>query len=450
MVTTPPPPPPAESTLGFLGTWARIGLLGFGGPAGQIALMHKVVVEEKSWLEEARFLAALNFCMLLPGPEAQQLATYCGWVKRGIWGGLAAGLLFVLPGALIMLALSLIYVTLGAVPLVDGLFFGIKAVVLGLVIEALLRIARRALVQPYHWAMAAIAFVALFFLNVPFPWVIGVAGLIGFALNSPIKSGESIKSAAPFSTVSTPAANRLHPWHRTLLTGLLWLILWLGPLALAGAFLGPDHVLSQIGLFFARMAVVTFGGAYAVLAYVAQEAVSQYGWLTAPEMLKGLGLAETTPGPLVLVLQFVGFLAAYRDAAPFSALTAGLLGAGLTSWLTFAPSFLWIFMAAPYLDWIRQQPRLQGALAAITASVVGVILNLSLWFGLHVLFAEVAVWRWGPVHVWAPAPASLDPAALTVSTLAIIALFRWKVGLLPTLLGGAILGAALRLAGFAG
>lgn len=418
----------------FAAAWLRIGLLGFGGPAGQIALMHRVVVEEQRWLDDKRYLAALNFCMLLPGPEAQQLATYCGWVRHGVLGGLIAGGLFVLPGALVMLALATLYVLHGDMPLVAALFYGIKAAVLALVIEALLRVARRALTHRLHWLLAGLAFLALFLFALPFPLVIVVAGLIGWAT-----------TPAPTATTGdlepTPAAGGRHTLVTTLLCGVIWAM----PVLLAARLLGPDHVLTEIGLFFSRMAVVTFGGAYAVLAYVAQAAVNEHHWLTAAEMLDGLGLAETTPGPLVLVLQFVGFLAAWREAAPFTPWLAGLLGAVMTLWATFAPSFLWIFAAAPHLERLRRMPRLQGALAGITAAVVGVILNLGLWFALHLLFGDVGTWRVGPLQVAAPTLSTFDPKAAVLAVLAGLALLRWRVGLLPTLAGGAMAGLALHL-----
>lgn len=420
----------------FAAAWLRIGLLGFGGPAGQIALMHRVVVEEQRWLDDKRYLAALNFCMLLPGPEAQQLATYCGWVRHGILGGLIAGGLFVLPGALVMLVLATLYVVHGDTPLVAALFYGIKAVVLAVVVEALLRVARRALTHRRHWLLAGLAFLALFLFALPFPLVIIGAGLIGWV-------STRAATANAGDAESGPAADR----RRTFVPPLLCAAAWGTPVLLAALLLGPDHVLTEIGLFFSRMAVVTFGGAYAVLAYVAQAAVADYHWLTAAEMLDGLGLAETTPGPLVLVLQFVGFVAAWREAAPFTPWVAGLLGAVMTLWVTFAPSFLWIFAAAPHLERLHRMPRLQGALAGITAAVVGVILNLSLWFALHLLFADVGTWHAGPFQMAAPALTSFDPKAAGLAVLAGLALLRWRVGLLPTLAGGATAGLALHLLG---
>ncbi|MGE3831164.1 MAG: chromate efflux transporter, partial [Parvibaculaceae bacterium] len=347
-----------------LATWAKIGCLSFGGPAGQIAMMHRTLVEEKKWLSEERYLTALNFCMLLPGPEAMQLATYAGWSLHGWRGGLAAGLLFVLPGALVVLILSMIYAGFGDVPLVTALFYGVKAAVLAIVIEALVRIARRALRLTNDWLIAGLAFLALYLFDLPFPLVIAVAALIGFLRTR----------AAPVSHESAPV-----DWRSSLATAVLWLALWLGPLALLAAAYGPDHVFAATALFFSKLAVVTFGGAYAVLSYMAQQAVDVYGWLEPREMIDGLGLAETTPGPLILVTEFVGYLAGYREAG---GVWGGLATAAITLWMTFVPCFLWIMVGAPYVAKLESMPRLQSALAGITAAVVGVILNLSIWFGL--------------------------------------------------------------------
>ena len=366
-----PPPTFAEATK----VWARIGCLSFGGPAGQIALMHREIVDEHKWLSEQQFLSALNFCMLLPGPEAMQLATYAGWRLHGVKGGLMAGLLFVLPGALVVLALAMLYAAFGNLPWIEAIFFGVKAAVLAIVIEALLRVARRALKGSIDWLIAGAAFLALYCFDVPFPLIIIAAGLVGFFRSSAADTSPSTARpsfAALFSTTAT------------------WAAIWLVPLALLALTLGSNHVLTKIGIFFSQLAVVTFGGAYAVLAYMAQAAVEQHGWLTAPEMIDGLALAETTPGPLILVTQFVGYLAALRG---MGSIWGGLAGAAVTLWMTFAPCFLWIFAGAPYIEHIGRMPRLSGALAAITAAVVGVILNLSVWFGLHVLFARLTAWK---------------------------------------------------------
>ena len=403
-----------------LAVWGKIGVLSFGGPAGQIALMHRVLVEERRWIAEDRFLHALNFCMLLPGPEAMQLATYVGWRLHGTLGGLAAGLLFVLPGAIVVLGLSILYAYFGRVPIVEAAFVGIKAAVLVIVIEALFRVARRALRGPYNVAIAAAAFIAIFFFAAPFPLIIAAAALAGFALRPVPTVEQPVLPAAPA------------PLSRTLQTAALWLGIWIVPLLLVSALFGRAHVMTDIALFFSKLAVVTFGGAYAVLAYMAQQAVETYGWLSAGEMLDGLGLAETTPGPLILVTEFVGFLAGFRKGGE-PALAFGLIGAAVTLWATFAPCFLWIFTGAPYVERLSANPRLAAALAGVTAAVVGVILNLSLWFALHVLFSNVAaVWH-GPLRLWEPELASLNIEALLLSGLAALLLLRLHFGVVSTL-----------------
>jgi chromate transporter len=403
--------------------WGRIGFLSFGGPAGQIALMHRLIVDERRWISEQRFLHALNFCMLLPGPEAMQLATYIGWRLHGTVGGLAAGLLFVLPGAAIVLALSIAYAYFGKVPPVEAAFLGVKAAVLVIVIEALIRVAKRALRGPYDFAIAAAAFVAIFFFAVPFPLIIAAAAAIGFLLAS--ATPHRAPAASPASLVAVPLS-------RTIATIALWLGIWIVPLLAAAAIFGRGHVTTDISLFFSKLAVVTFGGAYSVLAYMAQQAVETYGWLTAGEMLDGLGLAETTPGPLILVTEFVGFLAGFRQGGE-PRLAFGLLGAGLTLWATFAPCFLWIFAGAPYVERLSANPRLAGALAGVTAAVVGVILNLSLWFALHVLFGTVTATWLGPLQLWTPDLATLNVEALVLAILAAILLFGFHVGIAGTL-----------------
>ncbi len=407
--------------------WARIGCLSFGGPAGQIALMHREIVDERKWLSEQQFLSALNFCMLLPGPEAMQLATYSGWRLHGVRGGLVAGLLFVLPGALVVLALSMLYAAFDNLPWVEAIFFGVKAAVLAIVIEALLRVARRALKGTLDWLIAGVAFLALYCFDVPFPLIIIAAGLVGFLRSS----------AADMS----PAALR-PSFTKLFSTSATWAAIWLMPLALLAIILGMDHVLTKIGIFFSQLAVVTFGGAYAVLSYMAQSAVESHGWLTAPEMIDGLALAETTPGPLILVTQFVGYLAALRG---MGSVWGGLAGAAITLWMTFAPCFLWIFAGAPYIEHISRMPRLSGALAAITAAVVGVILNLSLWFGLHVLFARVNRGE-GPFKPWLPDWQTLDFAALAITIIAAFALLRVHLGIPKTLALCAALGLFWKLA----
>ncbi|MGB2931353.1 MAG: chromate efflux transporter [Methyloceanibacter sp.] len=408
-----------------LAVWARIGVLSFGGPAGQIALMHRVLVEERRWVTEDRFLRALNFCMLLPGPEAMQLATYVGWLLHGTLGGLAAGLLFVLPGALVVLALSGVYALFGEVPLVQAGFVGIKAAVLVIVIEALLKVAKRALRLPQDWAIAAAAFIAIFFFAVPFPVVILIAALLGYGL----------ARATPAAATGTEAQAPI-PLSRTLRVAGLWLALWLVPLALLALLFGRHHVTTEIAIFFSKLAIVTFGGAYSVLTYMAQAAVETHGWLSAGEMLDGLGLAETTPGPLILVTEFVGFLAAYRHGGE-PRLAFGLLGAAITLWATFTPCFLWIFVGAPYIERISNNPRLAGALSGVTAAVVGVILNLSLWFALHVFFGRVEAVQWGPLRLWLPDAATLDLEAVALAGLAAFLLLRLRLGITVTLAAGA-------------
>jgi chromate transporter len=403
-----------------LRVWAKIGLISFGGPAGQIALMHRTLVEEKKWIDEQPYLSALNFCMLLPGPEAMQLATYVGWRLHGLKGGLAAGLLFVLPGALVVLTLSMLYAGLGKLPVAEALFVGVKAAVLAIVVEALLRVAKRALKGNADWLIAAVAFIAMFFLKVPFPVIVMAAALVGFWRGGAPSAPSKIAPSAPVSAAAT------------LRTALAWLAIWIVPLLVVAALFGRDHVLTEIGWFFSKLAVVTFGGAYAVLAYMAQDVAEHYGWLRPGEMLDGLGLAETTPGPLILVTEFVGFLAASRHGGgnPWA---MGALGAVVTLWATFAPCFLWIFTGAPYIERLNAEPRLRAALAAVTAAVVGVILNLTVWFALQVLFARVGEWRLGPLHVSAPDPATLSFKALALSALAAVLLFALHRGILATL-----------------
>jgi chromate transporter len=419
--------------------WLKIGCLSFGGPAGQIALMHRILVDEKKWIEERRFLHALNFCMLLPGPEAQQLATYIGWLLHGVRGGLVAGILFVVPGALVMFALSMLYALGQGVPAVDGALFGIKAAVLVIVVEALIRIGRRALKTWVLVALAGAAFVGIFFLALPFPLIVGGAALIGFlvARTSPAMLGLTTDTAA-----TAPAPGR---WRQARNATVIGLVLWWMPVAIAALLLGSDHVLVGIGTFFSQLAVVSFGGAYALLAYMAQAVVETNRWLTAPEMVDGLGLAETTPGPLILVTQFVGFLAAFRNAAPFSPVIAGLLGSAMTLWVTFTASMLWIFAGAPFIEQLRSNRRLSGALAAITAAVVGVILNLSVWFALHVLFGDVTEQRTGWLRWYAFDPLALDLKASALALIAGVLAFYFHRGLIEVVATMALLGIALRL-----
>ena len=411
---------------------ARIGCLSFGGPAGQIALMHREIVEERGWIGEEQYLQALNLCHLLPGPEAQQLAVWIGWKLHGIRGGLAAGMLFVVPGALVMLALSMTYAAAGQLSWFNALFLGIKAAVLGIVLQALLRVAGRALNTPVKRAIALAAFVALFAFALPFPLVVLGAGLIGALIAAYRPAWLALKPAGPVPQFAPP------PWRSSAAAVLVGGALWAAPLLAIWLTLGPDHVLWQIGAFFSKLAVVTFGGAYAVLAYMAQQSVEHFGWLSAGEMADGLGLAETTPGPLIMVTQFTGFLAAWRDPGVLSPLTAGLLGAGLTTWVTFAPCFLWIFACAPWMERLERIPSLQAALAAITAAVVGVIANLALWFAVHVLFARPEAEIFG-----LPDPTSLDWRAAVIGAVAALLLFRFGRGVPTVLAVSALLGLGL-------
>ncbi|HYJ09534.1 MAG TPA: chromate efflux transporter [Polyangiaceae bacterium] len=435
--------------------WARIGLLGFGGPAGQVALMHKELVERRRWIDEERFLHALNYCMLLPGPEAQQLAIYIGWLLHKTPGGLIAGVLFVLPGALAILVLSVLYAELRQLPAIAALFFGLKAAVVAVVVEAVLRIGKRALKSRLLVGVAATAFVALFLLHVPFPLIVlgaAVFGLLGSRLlpqafpapKADATSGEQaslIERLARAGELEHTRPNRPRAWRVLVTCSLLWAL----PLLALGWGFGLESVFVKEGLFFSQAAVVTFGGAYAVLAYIAQRAVSDYGWLLPGEMLDGLGLAETTPGPLILVVQFVGFLGAYRNPGALPPLAAGVLGALITLWVTFVPCFLWILLGAPYIEALRGRRSIHAALSAITAAVVGVILNLSIWFGLHVLFRRVGERQWGPLHLLLPDLSSVDLPAAALTGLAMVAMFRFKLGLPKTLAASAALGVAWRL-----
>ncbi len=442
------PPAPQVSFGELFRTFCKIGLLGFGGPAGQIALMHRVLVEEKRWIGEGRFLHALNYCMLLPGPEAQQLATYIGWMLHRTRGAIAAGLLFILPGFFIIVALSTAYMLFHQTAWLGTVFFGLKAAVLAIVVEALLRVAKRALRTRLMVAVAALAFLALFLFRVPFPLVIASAGIVGYlvARIRPDLLAPPAGHGAPAGPEAIDALPPVRPtWRRALGITAVWAGIWASlPLVLMALF-GWDSVYAPIALFFSKMAVVTFGGAYAVLSYVAQEAVGTYGWLQPGEMLDGLALAETTPGPLILVLTFVGFIAGFRDAAGLDPLTGGLLGALLATWVTFVPCFLWILLGAPYVEHLLGNRALTLALGAVTAAVVGVILNLALWFGLHVLFAAHRPMSLGPLVLDLPVPSSLDPVALLLAAAAMIALLRLKWGVLPVLGGCAVAGAAMRL-----
>jgi chromate transporter len=430
--------------------WLKIGLLGFGGPAGQIALLQRELVERRRWLDERRFLHALNYCMLLPGPEAQQLATYVGWLLHGIPGGVVAGTLFVLPGFVAILGLSALYASFGHLAGVAAVFFGLKAAVLAIVVEAVVRVGKRAVRGWRMLLIAAGAFAAITFVDVPFPLVVLVAGGLGFldghlrpeAFPEP-DAGEVARSRETLVDRLEAAGALPHArpsGRRAVRVLVTCLVLWAAPVVALGARYGRASVFVAQGIFFSKAAVVSVGGGYAVLSYVARRAVDTYGWLRAGEMLDGLGLAETTPGPLIMVVQFVGYLGAYRAPGALPREVAGLLGSLVTVWVTFLPSFLWIFLGAPYVEALRRHRPLRGALAAITASVVGVILNLSLWFALHVLFGRVSSRTFGPLHVLVPQLASVDPAAAILAALALVAMLRFKVGLPQTLLGCASLG----------
>ncbi|MEO1985558.1 MAG: chromate efflux transporter [Martelella sp.] len=423
----------------LVSVFARIGLLSFGGPAGQIALMHRIIVDEKHWLPPDRYLHALNYCMLLPGPEAQQLATYVGWMLHGVRGGIAAGLLFVLPGFVLIVALAALYATLGDAAWLEAIFMGLKAAVLAIVVQALWRMAGRSLKGPVSVGLALAAFLALFVFGVAFPVVVLAAGLVGYVFMRR-------------RVVAGPDIPVKRDWRRrgvsTAATLLLWTAIWLLPLIVLVPF-GEFHTLADIFAFFVKIALFSFGGAYAVLTYVAQEAVATYHWLTPAEMMDGLALAETTPGPLVLVLCFVGFLAAHAAPVFAAPLVSGIIGAVLTAWAIFVPSFLFIFAGAPYVEDLRRNAALSGALAGIGAAIVGVIANLSLWFALNVLFSSVdriALFSLPPLLraslIW-PDGASLDPASLAISVAGIVALIKFRVGILPLLAGAALAGLAI-------
>jgi chromate transporter len=439
--------------------WLRVALLSFGGPAGQIAVMHRILVEEKRWIGEHRFLHALNYCMLLPGPEAQQLATYVGWLMHRTAGGVMAGVLFVLPGVISIMALSIVYALFGKVGIIAALFFGLKAAVLAVVLQAVVRIGTKALKNSAMVGLAALAFVAIFFFAIPFPVIVLSAGLIGFfggragvpafqvgGGHGPSQGGRHVADADALLGEDLPEHAR-PTVARALRVSAICLALWLVPVAGLVATLGSSNIFSQIATFFSTMAVVTFGGAYAVLAYVAQQAVENYGWLQPGEMLDGLGMAETTPGPLIMVLQFVGFMGAYRDPGSLSPLLAGTLGGLLATWVTFVPCFLFIFLGAPYIEKLRGNQALHGALSAITAAVVGVVLNLAIWFAIHTMFQETWPVRGLGFAFDAPVLASVDIWALLLSAAAVVAMFRFKTGMIPTLAACSGAGVLLYLVG---
>jgi chromate transporter len=448
--------------------WLRVALYSFGGPAGQIAVMQRILVDEKRWIGQHRFLHALNFCMLLPGPEAQQLATYLGWLLHRWRGALVAGTLFVLPGFIAILGLTILYVEFRSLPAVEGVFFGIKPAVLAIVVHALLRIGRRALATRALVAVAAGAFLAIFAFGVPFPLIIAGAALLAFAGDrirpgafaavAPVTAGAAGAPGAPgaagarraavapgYVLDDAPAAGERPRLRRLVATAALWLAIWWLPVALLAAGFGVPHVLIDEAIFFSKAAVVTFGGAYAVLAYIAQQAVEAYHWLQPGEMLDGLGMAETTPGPLIQVVQFVGFLGAYREPGALPPLGAGLLGAVVTTWVTFVPCFLWILAGAPYVEYLRGRRVLGAALAAITAAVVGVILNLSLWFAAHTLFAATRTITDFGLRLEVPVAATLDTAAAVIALLAFFVLFVLRRGIFATIGAAAAAGLVWRV-----
>jgi chromate transporter len=432
--------------------WAKIGWLGFGGPAGQIALMHRELVERRRWISDDRFLHALNYCMLLPGPEAQQLAIYIGWLMHRTRGGVIAGTLFVLPGAIVIMVLSWLYATYQQVPAVTAVFFGLKAAVLAVVVEAVIRIGKRALKNRTMVGIAASAFVAIYLFKVPFPFIVLGAALLGvvgrrvWPTSFPAPASSALLAKGDYlidQQIARAELTHTGPSLRRSLTVLVVCVtLWIAPVPAVVALFGRDSIFAQQGIFFSEAAMVTFGGAYAVLAYIAQRAVESYDWLKPSEMLDGLALAETTPGPLIMVVQYVAFIAAFRHPGGLSPYASGVLGSLLTTWVTFVPCFLWIFLGAPYIEALRNNRVIHAALSAITAAVVGVILNLSVWFAVHTVFHRVQPESWGVLHVDVPEWSSLDVAALSLGAAALIAMLRFKVTMGWTLFGSAAIGTA--------
>ena len=428
--------------------WVRVALLSFGGPAGQIAVMHRILVEEKRWIDENRFLHALNYCMFLPGPEAQQLAIYIGWLLHKTLGGLAAGILFVLPGFVSILALSILYAGYQEISVVQALFFGLTPAVLAVVVQAVLKIGSRALKNRVMVGLAAVAFIGIFFFQVPFPMIIIGAGLVGFSGGRiwpdtfyVIRGHGDTSGGNIDSEVVYQGEIHTHPsLSRALGITALCLTLWFTPLIVLYVTLGTDNIFTQLGIFFSKVAVVTFGGAYAVLAYIAQQAVNTHGWLQPGEMLTGLGMAETTPGPLIQVVQFVGFMGAYRDAGMLDPLWAGVLASVLVTWVTYVPCFLYIFLGAPYIEALRGNRALSTTLSGITAAVVGVVLNLAVWFALHTVFGKVYEQHALGMRLLIPVWDTLRPVPLIIAAGAMIALLRFKLGMIPTLLGSALVG----------
>ena len=433
------PPTHGVSFWDAVRVWVRVAALSFGGPTGQIAVMHRILVEEKRWISDTRFLHALNYCMLLPGPEAQQLATYIGWLLHGTRGGLVAGTLFVLPGFISILVLSIAYVKFQGVPAVEGIFFGLKAAVIAIVIEAVIRIGRRALRNRVMVSLAAFAFLAIYFGEVSFPLIIISAATIGY-LGGKIWPEyfyvvrETPATVAHDGAITDVASSQTRPTlGRVFLISAIGLSLWFGPQILLGFKLGWEHVYVQEGLFFSKAAAVTFGGAYSVLAYIGQEAVERYGWLQPGEMLDALGMAETTPGPLIQVVQFVGFMGAFRDPGNLDPILSGVVGSIITTWVTYVPCFMWIFLGAPYIEYLRGNKSLSTSLSAITAAVVGVVLNLAVWFAMRTLFENPDDWR------------SLNVVSALITVGAFVAMFRFKLGMIQTLASSVLVGAAYYL-----
>jgi chromate transporter len=430
--------------------WGLVALNSFGGPAGQIAVMHRFLIEDRRWFSEKRFLHSLNYCMLLPGPEAQQLATYFGWLLHGVPGGLIAGGLFVLPGFVAIMILSVLYAGFGDVAAVEAIFYGIKPAVMAIVAAAVVRIGSRALKNRTMYAIAAAAFVAIFFLDIPFPFIIAGAGILGYLggrrwpdVFNVIRGHTGDVTDDERARISDDDQPVKPSTGRSLKVLAIGLTLWFAPILALALWTGRDSIWVQQGTFFSTAAVVTFGGAYSVLAYLAQQAVQTYGWLLPGEMLDGLGMAETTPGPLIQVVQFVGFMGAYRAGLGIDPMLAGALAAILVTWVTFVPCFLWIFLGAPYIEYLRGNHRLTSALSAITAAVVGVVLNLAVWFSLHTLFGQVGEVHAYGVRLYTPELASLDPYAAAIAAAAFLAMFKLRWPMLRTLAVSAVAGALL-------
>jgi len=425
--------------------WIKVSLNSFGGPVGQIAVMHRYLVEEKKWISESRFLHALNYCMLLPGPEAQQLAIYIGWLMHRIPGGIVAGTLFVIPGFVAMLILSILYAGYQDLSIVQWLFFGLKPAVLAVVIEAVVRIGKRVLKNRLTVTLAGLSFIGIFFFDVPFPLIVVSAAIIGyvggrvsprlFEINQrDVTNSDSCDSPVLDELLDQQALEHVRPSaSRALVVAICWTIIWFGPIALILVLLGSENVYFQEMAFFSKAAVVTFGGAYAVLVYVAQQAVESYNWVTPGEMLDGLGLAETTPGPLILVLPFVGFLAAFRNPGGLDPMIAGIFGATLTTWATFVPCFLWVLVGGPYVEALRGNKSLHAAMSSITAAIVGVVLNLAVWFALHTVFGSVRDVHAFGGHLQIPIWSTMNMPSMVIAAFAMLAIFRFKLGVIQTI-----------------